>query len=381
MKELMIDCQRNLFDIPDDVAYFNVAGVSPLLKSVQKAGEQGLTLKTNPWKIGPEQFFKNVNEIRETFAKLVGCSGQDIAITPSATYGVETAIKNISLKTGDEIVIQAEEFPALVLPLQRLAKTAGAKIVTVPRPRSYEWTESYLENINPRTKIAAFCPSHWTDGTRIDSARVLQKTKANGIITIVDVCQSLGACPLNIKELSPDFLVAPTYKWLLGPYSFGFLYVDPKFQNGSPLEEYWASRKNAEDFTRLTSYEPDYEKGAARFDMSERSQFINLPMAKVALEQILSWTPQAISDYLEPICDTIAGIAANLGFEVAPKIARSPHFIGIRHPKGFSESFKNYLVSEKIFVGFRGDWMRISPHVYNNQKDIEKLCTALKVIS
>lgn len=366
-----------MFQVPNDVAYFNVAGISPLLVSVIEAGQAAVAEKGRPWLIGADQFFTNLDRARGLFAKLVGANLEDIAIVSSATYGVETAVRNIQLKAGDEIVVVAEEFPALILPLQRLGRKTNAALITVPRPANFDWTSGVLKSINTRTRIVALGPCHWTDGTTVDLIEVSQKARAVGAELWIDGCQWLGARPFDVNVLKPDYLFAPTYKWLMGPYTFGFLYVSPRHQSGEPLEEYWASRQGAEDFAQLTHYNPQYQAGAKRFDMSERSQFINAPMASRALEQILAWGPQMISAELEKITDHIADEASAKGYVVAPKEFRSPHFLGIKNPQGFSENFKNTLVSQNIHVGYRGEWMRISPHLHNSQEDVEHLLAHL----
>ena len=97
--------------------------------------------------------------------------------------------------------------------------------------------------------------------------------------------QSLGALPFSVGDVQPDFAVAAGYKWLLGPYSTGVLYVAPKWQGGMPLEENWIQRENARDFSSLTLYSEEYDQGARRFDMGERSNFALLPAAVRAMKQ------------------------------------------------------------------------------------------------
>jgi selenocysteine lyase/cysteine desulfurase len=369
--------RRNLFSIPENVHYFNVAGISPLLNSVVHAGERGVRLKASPWLIGDDHFFNNLETARELFAQLIQASKDDIAIVPSATYGAETACKNLMLQPGDEVVVQAEEFPALVLPLSRLCEKSQSRLVTVPRPHDFDWKAAVLKAMAARTKVLAVSPCHWTDGTILDLEVVTKRARELGAVVIIDGCQWLGARPFDVRTTRPDYLLAPTYKWLMGPYTFGFLYVAPHLQSGEPLEEYWASRHGANDFARLTDYESKYQLGARRFDMSERSQFVNLPMAVQALEQVLAWGPENVSKELNVITDTIASGAIKKGYFVAPEEYRSPHFIGIKRPSGFSEDFKNQLVAKNIHVGYRGEWMRISPHLHITERDIDELLKAL----
>src|SRR5207302_9711371 len=108
-----------------------------------------------------------------------------------------------------------------------------------------------------------------------------------GAALVVDVTQSLGASPLNVTDVQPDFLVSAAYKWLLGPYSLGFLYVAPQHRQGTPIEFPWINREGSEDFAQLVNYRSTFQPGARRFDVGVKSNFILLPMAIVALQQIL----------------------------------------------------------------------------------------------
>lgn len=372
-----INAQEKLFDIPDDVSYFNIAGISPLLQTVVAAGQKGLQIKSHPWKIGGDQFFYDLEKVRSLFARLINAQGDDVAVIPSATYGVEAALKNIQIRSGDEILVQDEEFPALILPIKRFCLQTQAVLKVVPRPKDSNWTSVFTKSITQKTKLVAFGISHWTDGTYLDPIAVSKKAHEVGAYTLLDACQSLGALPLNVQEVKLDFLVAPTYKWLLGPYTYGFMYVHPKHHQGQPLEEYWANRLGSDNFSTLTQYEPRYQPGARRYDMSERSQFINTPMAISALEQILDWGIDKILNHNKEITDYIADEVQKHSYLVAPKQMRSPHFIGIRSEKGFSDTFKARLESEKIYVGYRGDCMRISPYVYTKEENVMSLLGVL----
>src|SRR5271156_3590296 len=101
----MLPCQRHLFDIPDDIAYLNCAYMSPLMKSAVKAGTAGLARKTHPWEITSDKFFTGSEDFRQTAARLIDSSPDDIAIVPSASYGVTTAARNLPLQKGQSILV------------------------------------------------------------------------------------------------------------------------------------------------------------------------------------------------------------------------------------------------------------------------------------
>ena len=141
--------------------------------------------------------------------------------------------------------------------------------------------------------------------------------RAVGAAFVLDGAQFLGAVPFSVADVRPDFLVAISHKWLLGPYSMGFCYVDPKWQDGTPLEENWLNRAGSEDFSRLVDYQEGYQPGARRYDVGEVSNFILSPIAAAALEQILDWGVDRIAATLRSKTDSIAARASEMGLLVA----------------------------------------------------------------
>jgi selenocysteine lyase/cysteine desulfurase len=154
--------------------------------------------------------------------------------------------------------------------------------------------------------------------------------------------------------------------------------VDSKWHQGLGLEENWMNRADSEDFSRLVDYRDNYQKGARRFDMGESSNFILSPIAAAALRQILDWGVENIAVTLRAKTDAIADRAREIGLVVAPGHARAPHLIGISKPGGFPKELPNLLAQEKVFVSFRGESIRIAPHLYTAEEEIERLFSALR---
>jgi selenocysteine lyase/cysteine desulfurase len=374
----MIPNQRHLFDLPDDVAYLNVAYTAPLLHAAANAGRDAIQAKQNPWTVTSNDFFSSVETVRNLFAGIVGCDSDCVAIIPAVSYGIALAAKNIPIEEGQSIVVLQDQFPSNVYSWRSLATRKNAVIKTVPRPIDNDWTPALLESIEDNTAVVAVSNCHWTDGTLIDLEKIGEQCRSKGAALVVDGIQSLGAMPFSVERVQPDFLVAGTHKWLLGPYSYGFCYVDTKWHQGMGLEENWMNRADSEDFSRLVDYRDGYQKGARRFDMGESSNFILSPIAAAALRQILEWGVENIAVTLQAKTDAIADLATEIGLVVAPKHARAPHLIGISKPGGFPKELPNLLAQEKIFVSVRGESIRIAPHLYTSEKDIERLFSALR---
>ena len=233
-----------------------------------------------------------------------------------------------------------------------------------------------LAELDERTAVVALPNAHWTDGGLVDLARIGERAREVGAALVVDGSQSVGAYPFDVQAIQPDFLISAAYKWLLGPYSLGFLYAAPHRREGRPLEWNWITRADSEDFAGLVNYRDEFQPGARRYDMGERSNFALLPVAKAALEQLLEWGVEEIAATLRTMTDEIASRATALGLscrasgttcqppdrparEKAPR--RSAHTTG----------------ESQVYVSVRGDSIRVSPHLYNTPADIERLFTTL----
>jgi selenocysteine lyase/cysteine desulfurase len=373
--------ERHLFDIPDEIAYFNTAYYSPLLNESRRRLVESAEAKSHPWNRTTASFFDDAETIRGLAADLFGGDADGYAVIPAASYGISAAARAIEprLGSGDRILVMADEFPSNVLPWRRVAEETGAQVVTVPAPPDGNWTQAILSMIDARVKVAAMSACHWTNGARIDLEPIGAAVRANGSLLVVDATQSLGAMPFSIANIQPDFLVAATYKWLLCPYGMALMYVSPKWREARPLEEGWLTRDNARDFTSLASYSDRYMAGARRFDGGE-TVTNNLPGAIAALSQVRAWGIEHIARSLTDINASIARELEALGFALPPESQRCPHMFGATLRDPVSVSIVSELRAQQIYISQRGPALRFSPHLYNNERDVARLVDALTSI-
>ncbi len=369
---------RHLFDIPDEVAYFNAAYYSPLLNESRRRLVESAAAKSHPWERTTASFFDDAETIRGLASELFGGDADGYAVIPAVSYGVSTAARAIEpqLKRGDRILVVADEFPSNVLPWRRAAQETGAEVITVPTPADEDWTRAILPMIDAQVKVVAMSTCHWTNGARIDLAPVGAAARANGSLFVVDATQSLGVMPFSIAGIQPDFLIAAAYKWLLCPYGVALMYVAPAWRDARPLEESWLARDNAQDFTSLANYSGRYMPGARRFDGGEKVTN-NLPGAIAALEQIRAWGVEMIADSLAAINATIGRELEELGFSLPHPSQRCPHMLGASLPESGSLSIVSELRDRKIYISQRGQSLRFAPHMHVNDRDIENLIGAL----
>jgi selenocysteine lyase/cysteine desulfurase len=374
----LLPSQRHLFDIPDDVVYMNCAYMSALPKATITAGERALRRKGRPWMIEPPDFFANSETVRALFARLINASADDIALVPAVSYGMAQAANNIPVRTNQKILTLAEEFPSNVYPWADLAQRAGATVVAVPRPNNGDWTAALLAHFDPSVVIVAVPHCHWTDGGLLNLEAIGLACRRTGAALCIDGSQSLGALPFDVKQIDPDFVAVGTYKWLLGPYSAGFLYVAPRWQDGRPIEQSWIAREGSENFAGLVNYRSEFQPGARRFDVGQRSNFALNPAVKASLELLLEWSVPRIFATLKARVDSIAERAKNeLDWQSVPPHLRAGHYLGLRFGGPPPVDLPKWLAAANVHVSVRGHSLRITPHVWNNDNDVETLFAVL----
>lgn len=378
MNDTPIPIQRHLFRIPDDVCYLNCSYMSPQLDAVCRAGHEAVDLKAEPWRVASEHWFDRVEDVRERFAQIIGATANDVALIPSASYGISTAARNCPVASGQTIVLIADQFPSCVYSWRRKVEESGGEIVTVPRPSDHDWTAAILAQIDSRCAVVTLPAFHWTDGGRIDLVEVGRATRAVGAKLVLDLSQSVGAAPFDIAEVDPDWITAPTYKWLLGPYSAGFLYVAARNHAGVPLEENWILRQGSDDFNRLVDYQDAYREGARRYDVGERSNFVLIPMVRAGLDQLLEWGVDRIASTLRTRNAQILKIAEEAGFRALPAEHRAPHILGLSREGGLPEGIVDHFREQSVYLGIRGGSLRVAPHLHVSDDDLDRFRGALQ---
>ena len=370
---------RNLFAIGDDVTYLNSASLGPRLHAVNKAGHAAVDAMAAPWKVRTPDWFEDARRLRALFASLIGAPAECAALVPSVSYGIAVAARNVPVASGDNIVVIDQEYPSNYYSWQRLARERGAEIRTAVARGEGSLTDAIVSAIDRRTAVVAVSNCHWTNGTLIDLPRVAATSRRHDAALVIDASQTLGAYPLDVAEVRPDFLVSVGYKWLLGPYGLGYMYVAERWHaNGTPLEESWLNRRGADNFATLAEYTNEYQPGAQRFNQGESAQFYLLPMALAALTQVTQWTPARVQEQLSEWTRELAAKAPALGLTCAEPSRRVGHMIGLAARGSLPPDLFSALAARDVYVGARGTNIRVSPHLHSTAADLDRLVVTLQ---
>ena len=377
----MLSSQRDLFDIPRQICYLNAASYSPLPLRTQEAGRAAVGRKGRPWTL-PATFANEQNErARTAAARLLNAEPSDIALIPSISYGVATAAKLLTVPRGARVLVLEDDHSSPVLEWHSRADAQGFAVETIKRPEDGDWTSAVLAAIERSgaapVGLASISWVHWSDGGLIDVDKVGAALRQRGALFLIDATQAVGVLPMDVTRLDPDFLLFPTYKWVLGPYGRAFLYVAKRHQGGIPLEQTSAGRRNvrAENAVYFTdlSYVPD----ARRFDMGERDHFVSMEMASIGMEMMADWSAPAIVQRLTMLTERIAAGVRGLGVHVPEAHLRAPHILSLAFKGGMPAGLVEGMASEGVYVAPRLGRMRVSPHVYNDEADADRFVEVL----
>jgi len=377
----MLPSQRALFEIPREICYLNAASYSPLPLRTLEAGRAAVGRKGTPWTL--EAGFANAQHerARSAAAGLIHAEPSDIALIPSISYGVATAAKFLTLGRGTRVLVLENDHSSPVLEWQARADAQGFTVETVRQPDDGDWTSAVLESIErsgaPPVSLASISSVHWSDGGLIDVDKIGVALRQRGAAFLIDATQGAGVLAMDVQRLDPDFVIFPTYKWLLGPYGRAFLYVAKRHQGGIPLEQTASGRRNVRAENAVYFTDLSYVADARRFDMGERDHFISMEMASIGMEMMADWGAPAIVQRLAMLTEWIAQAVRGIGVHVGEPHLRAPHILSLAFKGGMPAGLIEGMASEGVYVAPRLGRMRVSPHVYNDEADADRFVEVL----
>jgi selenocysteine lyase/cysteine desulfurase len=382
----MLASQRDLFEMPRQICYLNAASYSPLPLRVLEAGRAAVGRKGQPWILDAAFINAQHDRARAAAARLINAEPADVALISSVSYGVATAAKLLTIARGARVLVLENDHSSPVLEWRTRADAQGFAVETIRQPDDGDWTSAVVAAIErpgaPPVGLASISSVHWSDGGLIDLEQVAAALKRQGAVFLIDATQSTGVLAMDVTRLDPDFVIFPTYKWLLGPYGRAFIYVARRHQDGVPLEQTASGRRNVRAENDIYLADIRYVSDARRFDMGERDHFISLEMAAIGMEMMAEWGAAEVVQRLAMLTERIAEGLRGIGVAVPERKLRAPHIlsVGFRNlglqgamPAGLFEG----LASEDVYVAARLGRMRISPHVYNDEADADRFVATL----
>jgi cysteine desulfurase/selenocysteine lyase len=361
----------------EDATYLNTAGQGPMPKVSVRAVQAALEWKKFPHRMPESAYFETPNRIRASLARLIGGNPQEIALTTGASSGMAAVAYGLSWKPGDEILTAQGEFPAQFTAWKPLEEREGVRLRVVSPREQFITADDLIAALTARTRLVSVSLVRFDDGALLDAARVAAACHAQGTLLLLDASQCCGGFPIDVTQLGADFLTSAGYKWLLSPYGTGFFWAKSE-QIGKmrPGPFYWMALEGAEHFASLTFDDPKPAPGARRWDSAETASYFNLAAMEASLEVVHRLGPETVAAHN-------AGLIA-LMYDRLPRdrcVPASPLDPARRGPYGCfaartpekTAALYERLQKQNVVVSLREGNIRVSPHLYNTERDIDRL--------
>jgi selenocysteine lyase/cysteine desulfurase len=376
------DWRQEWFEF-EDATYLNVSGQSPMPRVSIRAAQAALEAKKFPHHKPDSTFFEVPNRLRASIAQLIGAKPEEVALTTGATAGVTAVAYGLSWKSGDEVVTATSEFPLQYTVWKPMEEREGLKVKIVAPREHFITADDLIAAMTPRTRIVSVSLVRFDNGSLLDASRLAAACHAQGALLLLDASQCCGALPMNIHQLGADFIVSAGYKWLLGPFGTGFFWIKSEHLGMvRPSPFYWMAVAGSDNFAALNFSDPKPAPNAKRWDAPEWASHFNLNLAALdaSVDFVLRMGPELVAAHNRRLIDFM--------FERLPKdrcvpaspldgARRGPYgCFAARSPEKTAELYQ-HLRKENVIVSLREGKIRVSPHLYNTERDIDKLISVI----
>ena len=376
------DWRQEWFEI-EDATYLNLASESPMPKVSIRAVQAALEAKKNPHHKTDATFFEVPNRLRASIAKLIGGKPEEVALTSGASAGVAAVAYALTWKPGDEVITAQGEFPLHYTAWKPMEEREGLKLTIVSPRERFITADDLIAAITPRTRLVSVSMVRFDDGSLLDVARVAEACHKQGALLLLDASQACGGMPIDVNQLGADFIVSAGYKWLLGPFGTGFFWVKSEhLAMVRPGPFYWMAVKGSDNFSALNFDDPKPGANAKRWDSPESASYFNFNLVAmdVSVDFVLRMGPELVSAHNRKLIELMFARLPKDRFVPASPLdpaQRGPYgCFAARSPEKTAEYYQR-LRKENVIVSLREGNIRVSPHLYNTERDIDRLISVV----
>ena len=367
----------------DDVTYLDAATQGPLPLASARAAKEALEWKKLPHRIPDTAYFELPDRVRAAIASIIHADPDDVALTTGASAGFAAVAAGIEWKLGDEILVARGEFPAHFATWQPYERAGKVKLRVIDPADRFICADDYIANITPAMRLVTASFVRFDNGAQLDARRVADSCHAAGALFLLDASQCAGALPIDVNALGADFVVSSGYKWLLGPYGTGFFWARRDWSDRLPTGPvYWQSLEGANKFHGLPLDGLRVRPGARRWDTPETANFTNHAAFEASLKLIASVGAENIYTHAAELTQVvIERLPMDRCVLASPREReRRGQFVCVAaRAAEKTVELHQKLKTEKIVVCLREGVLRISPHIYNTERDILRLISVLSV--
>jgi selenocysteine lyase/cysteine desulfurase len=366
---------REQFPVTRRWAFFDHAAVAPLSGPAQRAVVEWAADMADNGDVHEPHWFHRVGEVRRLAARLIGADPLDVAFVKNTSEGIGLVAEGFPWRAGDNVVTAAEEYPANLYPWMNLARR-GVELRTVPSRGTRVEIDDVRAAIDGRTRVLSLSFVEFASGFRNDLDALGEWCRQRDVFFFVDAIQGLGVLPLDVGRTPIDALSADGHKWLLAPEGAGVFWLRREWvERLHPVGVGWNSVVGARDFSRidfaLKPHAGRYESGSLNV--------AGVHALGASLELLLGLGIPAVADRVlhltEHLCERAR--AAGLGVFSSRRPEDRSGIVSLEAPGGDARALARRCRDEGIVVNVRAGRLRVSPHCYNTEEEIDRLVRTL----
>src|SRR6195256_906175 len=365
----------------EDATYLNFAAHAAIPRVALNAVEASVAAKRRPHIVDDQSFFSVARSLRQTLATLIGASQDDIALTSGAGAGLATIAYALKWSAGDEVIIAGGEFPAHYATWKPMEAREGITVRITHPEGQFIQSGDLIAAMTPRTRVISVSHVRFDDGSILDASSLAAACKQNGTLLVLDVSQSCGAIPMDVRSLGADFIVCAGYKYLLSPWGTGFLWTRKQnLDSLRPGPYNWLSQ-GVESFAHLNYVDPEPAPTLSRWDSAEAASIynFNLTVMEASARFVLDASPALIRDHNQALINYFFERLPE-GYRLAsPRQALQRGVFGCIEvgSRGDTESLYHTLRDQWFVVALREGKSRVAPHLLNSTQDIDRLLVVM----
>lgn len=371
------------FEPYDERVWLNTAHQGRLPGRAVAELEAAVRWKVTPHLLEEEDAFKQVpHRLRTCLARLLNAEPEDIVLANSASYGLHLIANGLDLAAGDEVVVAQNDFPSDVLPWLRL-RGDGVDVRLVEPAGEVLTPEEVEAALTPRTRVLCLTWVHSFSGQILDVMTIGELCRSNGTWFVLNGSQGVGSIPISVGELPVDALISVGFKWLCGPYGTGLCWLRPElFDQLVPKKLYWL---NAISEDELSAERLDLEaispSRVGRHDIFGTANFFNFVPFAAAVELILERGVQPIFEYDQAlVARLLEGLPDSFDVISGREPGTRSSLVVVEPLEASTEEVLARLEDRGIVCGHRRGRIRISPHLYNTEDDIDRALEILRAV-
>jgi len=368
---------RAEFPITRRFTYLNHASHGPMSLRVWRAIDGFLDRAVHTEHVHDETSFRKMDECRALLAGMLKCETGEIGMGYDATFGLNVAAHGLDLRAGDEVLLSDVEFPANVYPWLALRRK-GVKVRFFKVRGGFADMESIARGLTRRTKILALSWVQYFNGFRTDLKAISSLCRKRGIFFVVDGMQGVGALDLNVRQAGVDFLSAGGVKWLLSPHGSGFFFISKRMlPRLKPSFAGWLGVDWNTDWENLRDYRRKPFSDARKFELGSHP-YQDLYGFREALGMLAEVGMKRVENSILGLTGRLLDYLRDSPYKIRSSLA-ARHRSGIISFTGKRDNaLMEALKHEKIIVSYREGGVRVSPHFYNSDEEVDRLIAVLK---